>query len=159
MNNQSLSSQENTWGETNFEEVSVEALDKAFNEYVEARNDYEQKDKIKKEAYAVYQDLEWKFLDMLKSAGKTNWNVDGLGKCSEYERTTYSTPKTIQDKQALAKYIQDKYGKESFWELFSINSATLNSWAKEELQNAEERIPGLGEANTIKKLRLTRSRK
>jgi len=155
--NNSNSSQ--TWGETNFEDVSVEALDQAFSSYVEARNDYDEKNKTAKEAHAIMADLEWKFLDLLKSAGKTNWNVDGLGKCSEYERTTYQTPKSAEDKKALAKYIQDKYGKESFWNLFSVNSQTLNSWVKEELQDTEQMIPGLSEPSTIKKLRLTRSKK
>jgi len=140
---------------SNFEDVSTTQLDKAFSDYVEARNTYEQKNKIAKEAYAVYQELEFKFTQLLQSSGKSNWNVDGMGKVSEYERTTYTTPKSVEDKKKLAEYL----GKERFWDMFSVNSQTLNSWAKAEKENGVVEIPGLGEPTTIKKLRLTRSKK
>jgi len=155
-----FSSPATTWGDSNFEDVSVEQLDKAFSEYVEARNVYEEKNKASKEAYAKYQDLEFKFISILQHSGKTNWNVDGLGKCSEYERKSYATPKTTESKQEIAKYIQDNHGKDAFWDMFSINSATLNAFCKQEIENNPGvKIPGLGEPTAIKKLRLTRSKK
>ncbi len=142
--------------ESNVSEVSVDAVDEAFDVYLQARSEYEEASKKAKELNQVMLEHEWKLQEMLESAGKNSWQLDGKGKVSTYERVSYQTPKSVEEKKQLAKYMTDKMGKEAFWEMFSVNSQTLNSWAKLEIEQGAECIPGLKEPTVTKKLRLSR---
>jgi len=145
-----------SWGQSNINDISVETVDAAFDDYLKARDIYEGLSKESKAAHKVMLEYEWKLQEMLEQAGKTSWSLDGRGKVSSYENASYATPKTVEDKRALAQYISE--GKGSFWEMFSVNSRTLNAWAKQEFENGVKHIPGLAEPTVTKKIKLTRSK-
>lgn len=142
------------------EEVSISELDEAVKAFQEARIDYETKKKISNEADAVCKEAKKKLYNLLNSAGKKSWEVEGIGKVSKYETFSFKTPKSPIEKQALAKYMQDKYGKDVFWEMFSVNSMSLNSWANQEFDNDPSlvKIPGLEDPVANEKIRFNTSR-
>ena len=63
---------------------------------------------------------------------------------------SYKTPKDIEQKEKLFEYIKGK-GHEVYMSLLSVNSQTLNAWAKAETQSAIDQgifpfsIPGIDE--------------
>ena len=148
------------WGEISQEEVSIEELDQAVRNFQELRLDYEQKKKISNEADGLAKEAKKKLYNLLAAANKTKWEVEGVGKVSKYETMSYKTPKDPDSKKALAKYMQDKYGKETFWDMWSVNSMTLNSWANQELENSPDlvAIPGLELPVANEKIRFTTAR-
>jgi len=91
--------------------------------------------------------IEAKILTFLDEAGLQSF--DGArGKVSVVNRFTVKVPQSIDDKQALFKYLQ---ARKIFYELVSVNSQTLNSFYKQEMEiakgegNIDFKIPGIGE--------------
>lgn len=133
------------WDETEEkEEVSIVDLDTAVQVYLCAKADYEAKKQLSNDANAVMKEHMRRLETLMSSAGKKNWETDE-GKAIIVHKMQYTTPKDPDAKKALAQYMQDKYGKEMFWDIFGVNSQTLNAWAKQELENNPElmNIPGL----------------
>lgn len=67
--------------------------------------------------------------------------------------TRYSvrTPKTIEEKTAFFEWLNKSKGREVYWTYVSVNSQSLNSFYKAEMEAAKEaadfdfKIPGIGE--------------
>lgn len=129
--------------------VSTEELDALVRQLDSTWAEVERTKKIAAEARAVYDEVELKVLELLKQAKKTKYPVDGLGTVSITSRFQVRTPKSIEDKSALFKYISEHHGQDGLLGLLSINSQTLNSFVKQEKEtNPLVEIPGL-EAPTI----------
>lgn len=97
---------------------------------------------------------ESKILEMLEAAELDSF--DGTkGKVSIVNRFTVRVPQSITDKQALFDYLKKR---KIFFELVSVNSQTLNSFYKKEMEiaqsegNTEFKIPGVGEPGVKKSL-------
>lgn len=79
--------------------------------------------------------IEAEFLEHLEAA-----ELDGFdgseGRLSIVEKMRVTVPKSVEDKKALAKYLEKK---KIFWELFGINSQTLNSFYNAEADIAKDR--------------------
>lgn len=97
---------------------------------------------------------ETKILEMLEASDLDSF--DGTkGKVSIVNRFTVRVPQSIDDKQALFKYLQQR---KIFYELVSVNSMTLNSFYKKEMEiaqsegNTDFKIPGVGEPGVKKSL-------
>jgi hypothetical protein len=83
-------------------------------------------------------------LDLLTALGRQSYEAEGVAKVTKCIQTSYKVPKEIDKKQALFNYIKGKYGGDALMGLVSINSATLNSWAKKEIETGDVSvIPGL----------------
>jgi hypothetical protein len=69
-------------------------------------------------------------------------------KVSVVNRFSWRVPKTLAEKDELFKYLRER---KIFMEMVSVNSQTLNSFCKEEMESAKERgdfmfqVPGVGE--------------
>jgi hypothetical protein len=102
-----------------------------------------------KEIQAVRRSLENKIMSKLKEVGNTSY-ISKFGRASIKTSLSYKTPKDAQAKQQLFDYIKAK-GDDVYLSLLSVNSNTLNAWAKDELRHAIEigtfpfSIPGLDE--------------
>jgi len=132
------------WDEAGAQEVSTKELDELVVNMQETYADYEKEKKIATETRLAYEELQKKVLEMLKKAGKTKWNVDGLGTVSIRGRYQYTTPKGLTSKGALFEYIKQKHGPDALMGLLSIHSGTLNSFANEEKEREPlVEIPGL----------------
>lgn len=107
-----------------------------------------EKHKVAKEvAAAIYTELEAAenmVIGALKSSGKSKYEAEGVGLVYISHKTSYTTPKSNEEKQALFDYIKAKNGPAALMSLVSINHATLNSWANKETEdNPLLEIPGL----------------
>lgn len=140
-------------GESNFEQISVEDIDELVKLYSTARADYELKTKLAKEANAVCESLKAKIINILDSASKKNWQVDGVGRIT---RTTRYSPQVI-NKEDMIKHFQDK-GHEEFLAFVSVNHMTLGSYVKQEKEaNPDFSMPGV-EMIEVPNISFTRSR-
>ncbi len=153
--------------------ITTELLDKLGRDYKEAWDALEAYQNAGKHLAEKAQLAESRMNEALAQSGKEKYYVEKVGTFSFTERTTVQTPKTDADKQALAKYLEKKGGKDLFWRLFGINSNTLQSFFKGEKEEyaqmakeAAERgetvpnfyVPGLGSPVSTKQLRFTGER-
>lgn len=102
-----------------------------------------------KELQSARRDLENKIMSKLKEVGNTTY-VSKFGRASIKTSLSYKIPKDIEAKKKLFEYIKSK-GDDVYNSLLSVNSQTLNAWAKAENQHAADNgifpfeIPGLDE--------------
>lgn len=102
-----------------------------------------------KQIQVTRRDLESKIMSKLKEVGNTSY-VSKFGRASIKTSLSYKTPKDIDAKQKLFDYLKSK-GDDVYMSLLSVNSQTLNAWAKTEHQYAVDNkifpfeIPGLEE--------------
>lgn len=96
-----------------------------------------------------------KILSYMEKYDKTNHKVSGFGQFIVKEMFSVSMPKDPEKKEALFTYLKDKG---QFEDLITINSATLNSYWKQELEEAKQEqrgdfaIPGLDDFKSYKQL-------
>ena len=123
----------------------LELLDHMIIELAQARakrDEAESKYNIEAANVKVVED---KLLSLLKTVGRDSFKTPGVGVASITHRQNFTTPKTGDDKVKLFDYIKDKYGEEVLRSMIGIHSATLNSWAKKEIEAGALTIPGLAE--------------
>jgi uncharacterized protein YhaN len=130
--------------------VTTEQLDKEIRLYKELEKDYEAKKKISSEAYRLMEDQQTKVMELMKLAGKTKYNVEGLGTAYFINKLLVPTPKTIENKKQLFEYIKARHGDIFLMDKLSIHSATLNKLYNDEFNEYKEtsqdaifNIPGL----------------
>lgn len=125
--------------------IEVEAL--AAQIFEQARMADMIEDEAKK-SRAILNDLKLLMLATLKEAGLEGFK-SSAGTLSISHRTSVKTPKTVEEKDLLFNYLREK---NLFMEMVSVNSMTLNSFYKSELDDAiargdsEWHLPGVGEA-------------
>lgn len=92
------------------------------------------------------EDLELKILEVLKEEGKDSYKSE-FGTVSISHRTSFKVPQSPEDRVLFFNYLKDKG---VFDNLITVNSATLNSFCKVELEQAIEKgealdfaIPGI----------------
>ena len=147
------------WAQDSKKEISISELDEVTKEFVEAKADYDLKKSESNKAHAEMEAKKAALYELLEYSGKTSWETED-GKVSRTEKYQFSTPKSSAQKQELAQYIQDKYGKEMFWDMFSINSMTLQGFTKQELENTDMKtLPGLEEPNVKQNITFRRKAK
>lgn len=134
--------------------LEVGQLDTMVATYRELRQIYEDQDKLAKEQYhrmKVAQDL---VQQSLLALGKTKYFVDGIGTVSLVQKSSVTTPKTNEDKEALFAYIYSKFGEQGLIAMQSVHSTTLNSFVNKELENDPSLvIPGLSTPTVTTELR------
>lgn len=119
------------------------------------RDELELQDKALRDEEA---ELEAKFIEYLTEA-KLDSFKGAKGTVSVVNRFSVQTPKTVEEKKALGKFFSER---EIFWQYFSVNSQSLNSFYKEEMAAAIERgdtdfkIPGIGEPTLTQKIQFRR---
>lgn len=131
----------NQWDEAQQQasSITVEELDAWALKWKQASEKYQAAASAATELYKEKEELEGKFIEALNQAGRQKYYVEGIGLVGFSKRMSVQTPKTIQEKQALAAWMQEKYGKEFFWDKFSVNSQTLQSMYNKEYELFEER--------------------
>lgn len=101
---------------------------------------------------------EMKCVEYLNELGLDTFETP-LVKLTPGERSSYKLPSSPEEKEALFNHLRNKG---LFEGMVSINYNTLNSWAKEEYDNAKKKgdifftIPGLGAPTISPKLYMTK---
>lgn len=109
-------------------------IDLAF----EKKQEYMMQKKMATDLHSELSQMQGKIIDTLEALGRTGFDSTTC-KFSYSHRESFQTPKTREEKQELSNYMQSKYGADAFWTYFSVNSRTLQTFAKEELEQAEEK--------------------
>lgn len=116
------------------EEIPVSELDDQMKSYLDAREDYDAKKKVSNEADAVCKEEKRKLVELLKRAGKTSWDIEGVGKASITNRTMTTVPKDPEAKKEMLAHFR-QLGPDRYLHYVSVNSMTLNSYINQELEN------------------------
>lgn len=151
---------EKEWELPESREVTVQELDEAVRALKKARDDYDLAKSVSTEKNAIVDECEEKLITLLGMAGKSNYEVDGVARVTVVTKSQVTTPKTIDEKQALFNWIENKMGKEALIAYQSINYATLNSLYNSEMSVAHSRgeefngIDGIGLPMVVKSLQV-----
>lgn len=130
-------------------ENTLQEMEKLVEGLFNAKEALEQLAAQEKEIQTIRRELENKIMSKLKEVGNTTY-VSKFGRASIKTSLSYKTPKDSEAKKKLFEYIKGK-GDDVYNSLLSVNSQTLNAWAKAENQNAADNgifpfeIPGLDE--------------
>jgi len=157
---------ESTKGNT----ITTEQLDELCVNYAGARNEYEQAKERATDLYNVAESLKGKVVEAMTQAGKSKYYVEGIGTFGFKDKMSVKTPKTLEDKQTLWKYLEEKYGSEVVWDKFGINSQTLNSFYNSELEifndkakagevSGDFHLPGIEAPTAQRDLKITKEKK
>lgn len=126
--------------ETGFEletrEVTTAELDELVISLKTARNEYDIAKTISSDKNAVVEELENKLVELLVAANKKTYEVDGVARVTVVNRTSVTTPKTPEEKEALFAFLEKKFGRDGLIAYQSVNSMTLNSLYNKEYEEA-----------------------
>jgi len=128
-------------------EITTKMLDELALKLKEAIVEDQAQDALTKLAKAKVTELKEAMIKMLEQADKSSYLAEGVGMCVAKKKMSVTTPKDIDSKKLLFKWIQAGYGDDGFWNYMSINSMTLNTLFNEALAGASDpamfSIPGL----------------
>lgn len=137
------------------QKITVEQLDGLCLDLFDKR---EQKNKLQEQLKAVQADLdslESKIIAVMDETEKEKIHVKGKGLIYTTDRFTVPTPKNLDDKKKFFKHLTERG---IFFEMVSVNSQTLNTFYKSEMENAVARgdvdfkLPGIGEPSHVRTL-------
>lgn len=138
--------------------ITIEQLDEAVCKLSSLERDYEEKKKISNEANAVYETQRTYLLNLLQSAGKTKFHVDGMGTVSVAIKAQVKTPKDPDSKKQMIEYFQS-LRPELFYHYVSVNHMTLNSYVNEQLNTDPDFVmPGVGAKTETPELRFRKEK-
>jgi len=143
--------------ETKKAPITAEELKQMVKEAFEARAALDVVKKKKTEMEAQYKEMCNSILFWLEEVELENFKVPGFGNAIVQNKFSVKTPKDPEAKEKLFRYLQ---GKGHFWEVVSVNSATLNSYYKEQMEEAVEAddfdfaIPGIDEPMHYQQLQM-----
>lgn len=120
-------------------EVSTKELDELVIQLKAARDEYETASRISSEKNAICEKLEESLVDLLVMLGKNSYEVDKVARVTVVNRTSVTTPKTIEEKEKLFAFLEKKFGREGLIAYQSVNSMTLNSLYNKEMSEAVEK--------------------
>jgi ATP-dependent protease HslVU (ClpYQ) ATPase subunit len=129
--------------------TTIQEMEKMVEEIADLRMKESQASAAKKAATEALEAAELRMLTTLNGEGLTSYR-GSMGLVSLSYRTSVKTPKTDEDRQKFFDYLKERglYDK-----LISVNSQTLNSFYKSELEAALEsgkdgcEIPGINEVS------------
>ena len=144
--------------------MEMEKVLQMLEELWKTKKHHEELKKATDEASKVLTSKKIEMRKILTEMGITKQQVPGYGTVSVTSKVSYKTPKVPDDKKQLFKYIEENHGKDTLDNLISINSATLNSFAKTEVErmiedgNDDFLIPGLEAPTLSEDIRFTKER-
>lgn len=139
--------------------TTLSDLNALIDRIANLRAQEEEASRVKKEINELLEIEEARMIEMLASNQLTSYKGPG-GKVVLAYRTSVRVPKEGNDKAALFEWLREKG---LYDQLVSVNSQTLNSLYKSELDEAKERgetdfaIPGLRDVTMTPQLRFTRA--
>ncbi len=132
---------------------SISQLEQLIAELKQARQKHAQAKAVSTDLYHQLEEVEQRVMGALKAAGRSKFEAEGVAAVRIQSKEEFNTPKELEHKRVLFKYIQEKYGVETLTGMLSINYQTLNSWAKKEIaEDPALQIPGLGQPTSSETL-------
>lgn len=119
--------------------VTVQELETICEEIANQRKKVDAAEVVKKGENQILADLEKRLLAVFTAEGKTSYQSK-VGTLSVSYRASFKTPKEDSDREAFFSYLKEKG---VYDRLITVNSQTLNSFCKQEMEAATERGEGL----------------
>jgi len=141
------------------EETSIKAMELLCEQAYQLRHDVDNLEEAAKAKREELDNLNSQILLLLEAHGKTSWQTP-LASFDIRERTSVKIPRENMDKAALFQWLKDKG---IFWQTVGVNSQTLNSLYKNEMESAahdgrEFHIPGLQAPEVFKTITIRKKR-
>lgn len=130
--------------------VEVQELEDFFKRFRELDTEYERVSALKTELYKELTALELRASEYLSALGKDKY-VSNHGIFSYKYEQSFLTPKSIDDKAALAAWLKERG---IFEHYMTFNSMSINSLAKKEIEATGDpllEIPGLKRGQSVLK--------
>lgn len=146
--------------EQNNVDISVQRLNQMVEQLAQLRAEEETLDLERKKLQMKLDALEGQLMEILEEQGMSSFTAPS-GLINLVQKSSVTTPKTLEQKRSLFKYLSDRG---VFEELVSVNSQTLNSFYRAEEAMALERgdfdfnLPGVGQPSVRNQLRFTRKK-
>jgi len=137
--------------------LTLTQLDEYIKKLIDLRTEYDEAKKKASEVNALVEEQEAFVLGILTKLNRNSYDAEGIAKVTKCMSVTYKVPKEPGSKKELFNYIKDKYGPDNLMAMVSINHQTLNSWAKQELQEVST-IPGLELPTSMEYIQVRRSK-
>lgn len=138
--------------------MEIESMKLAVCKLVDLKVDYQEKKEIADNLYKAVKEAEQEVVEMLEKSGLDKFTVPGVGTATRAERVNWKTPKGIPEKKEFFKYVQERLGDEGFWTYATVNSQSMNSFCREQLEQGTASIPGLGAPVSGAYLRFNKAR-
>ena len=123
-------------------ELTIKQLDSMIQECFRLKEQYTDAKKVASDYYAKLEEMQQHCIAALQSVEKTSYSSP-YGNFRYSVRESFRTPKTLEAREAFFAYLKSKG---LFDSMITVNNATLNSWAKQEVESCPEldmQIPGL----------------
>lgn len=137
-------------------EVTVEELDALIKTLKDLRSEKEDKELSLKETNKKIMELEAKCTKFLNDLKRDSYSSPE-GTISIRRSFRVAVPSSLEEKTAFFSYLNEKG---IFFDLVTVNSQTLNSFYRKELENAEDpmsfSIPGIGQSKLYESVNFRR---
>lgn len=139
-------------------EVTTQELDEAVIAYKLAKDEYDKASAVSSEKNSDAEKKKQNLLDLLTAAGKSSYIVENVALISVSLKTQVTTPKTIEQKEQLFKWVENRLGREALIAYQTVNYQSLNSLYNSEMKEALEKgeewngIDGLDMPTVVKTL-------
>jgi len=117
----------------------VAQMDEALVNLRALKEEYASVDKIAKECHKRLKSAEGAVIQILRDAGKGTYITEGIGRATLTDKLSVATPKSIEEKVAFFKWIEDNLGTETRDAYMTVSSASLNKFYQEQSDLAAER--------------------
>lgn len=140
-------------------DIGVKELESLVDQCFEQRKVYEAKKKEMSEEYAELERLKSVVIGKLEALGIDKFEGK-LGKFSYKYEESFKVPKDTESREKFFTFLKEKGVYE---QMITVNSRTLNSFAKQEAELAEEdgnfdyQIPGLEKSDPVAKAVMRKS--
>lgn len=128
--------------------LKLEEFNRLGKAYFDQRAKYETAKALANEEYARLESLERQVMTAMEEHDMKSAKIPGCGGLTLKINTSYKIPRTAEDREAFFDYLKSKG---IFDQMISVNSQTLNSFAKAEFEasldegNVDFKIPGLSD--------------
>ena len=138
--------------------MEIKELQEKIKKLKEERDQYDAMNNTLKQIGSACDSLEAEILSYFEENDMSSFRVDGVALISVTEKLSVKTPKTPEEKLAFFNYLKETKGDEVMLHYQTVNSVSLNSFYKAEMdtKSPEEKLcfnmPGIGAPTLVKKL-------
>lgn len=139
--------------------ITTAEIDHAIELMAKFREEYDEAKSKSNSFYKNYEEQKAKVVVLLTKSGKTKYIHETVGNVSLRVKKTIRVPKDFDSRRTVFEHLESEMGRDAFINKFTLNSASLNSYYKEqhELDSTYE-LPGVGGYNETVELSLRRKK-
>lgn len=126
--------QEAITGYDNTPQYTTAQIDQLVHEYVAACKATAKLKEVHSQAHALETEKEAALLGVLEAVGKTTYQVEGVGKVTAVEKTSYKFPADISDREILYAWIEKEHSRAGLMSYLTINAQSFSKLIRTTLE-------------------------